>query len=135
MSGPGDVPVEILGRVRPICLGLPETYEQTAWIGVRWQVRKRTFAHLYHVDPDDDRVVAIPTDVDGPTCRLTFQSSADELDALVHSGHPFYKVSWSTNGVLMVLGADTDWTEVTELLTESYCLRAPQKLVGQVLRP
>jgi hypothetical protein len=28
-----------------------------------------------------------------------------------------------------------DWTEVAELLTESYCVQAPQKLVRQVRRP
>jgi hypothetical protein len=135
MSGPADVPVRILGRVRPICLGLPETYEEPAWIGVRWRIRGRTFAHVYLVDPDDDRVAAVRTEIDGPTCRLTFRSSSDELDALVHSGHPYYRVPWSPTIVLMVVGADTDWTEVTELLTESYCLLAPKKLIAQVVRP
>ena len=35
----------------------------------------------------------------------------------------------------MVLDADqTDWDEVTELLTDSYCVLAPKKLVGLVHR-
>lgn len=33
------------------------------------------------------------------------------------------------------LDADTDWTEVAELLTESYCVLAPKKLVALVDRP
>lgn len=35
----------------------------------------------------------------------------------------------------MVLDADVDWDEVAELLTESYCVMAPKKLVQMVNRP
>ena len=35
----------------------------------------------------------------------------------------------------MVLDNATDWDEVLELVTESYCLLAPKKLVAQVERP
>jgi hypothetical protein len=52
MTDPGDVPPEILARLRPVCLGLPETYEEPAWVGIRWRIRKRTFAHVLTVDPD-----------------------------------------------------------------------------------
>jgi hypothetical protein len=30
---------------------------------------------------------------------------------------------------------DTDWDELAELLTDSYCVLAPQKLVARVDRP
>ena len=60
---------------------------------------------------------------------LTFRSSGDELLALVHAGPPFYKPPWSPTIVGMVLDDDTDWAEVTELVTESYRFCAPQKLV------
>ena len=52
MTGPGDVPPEILDRLRPICPGLPETYEEPAWVGIRWRIRKRTFAHAYEWPAD-----------------------------------------------------------------------------------
>ena len=45
------------------------------------------------------------------------------------AGLPFYKPPWSPTIVGMVLNADTDWTEVAELVTESYRFCAPQKLV------
>ena len=32
----------------------------------------------------------------------------------------------------MTLDADTDWTEVTELLAESYCVLAPKRLAARV---
>ena len=41
---------------------------------------------------------------------------------------PFYKPPWSPTIVGMVLDAQTDWSEVAELVTESYRFCAPQKL-------
>jgi len=35
----------------------------------------------------------------------------------------------------MVLDGRTDWDEVAELMTESYCTMAPRKLVERVDRP
>ncbi len=46
-------------------------------------------------------------------------------------GNPFAP-GWGPGLVSMVLRDDgtTDWDEVKELLTESYCLLAPKKLVA-----
>jgi len=35
----------------------------------------------------------------------------------------------------VVVGTDVDWDEVAELVTESYCIHAPKKLVALVDRP
>jgi hypothetical protein len=51
------------------------------------------------------------------------------------AGHPFFYAGWGRDVVGMVLERSTDWTEVAELLTESYCVLAPRKLVAQVARP
>lgn len=135
MSGPGDVPPEFLDRLRPICLGLPETYEEPAWVGVRWRIRKRTFAHVLTVDPDHQRVYARVSATDQPVCVMTFRSPGDEIDGLVLSGHPFYKASWGVDVVVMVLDGSVDWTEVAELLTESYRVLAPKKLAAMTDGP
>jgi hypothetical protein len=135
MSSPADVPVEILDRLRPVCLALPETYEEPAWVGLRWRIRQRTFAHVFGLDPDDERVLARAAAVDRPACGLTFQSTGDEIDALVGAGSPFFKPTWSPLIVGMVLDDHTEWAEVGELLTESYCLLAPKRLAAQVDRP
>ena len=50
-------------------------------------------------------------------------------------GHPFFGTRWRADEVGMVLDDDADWDEVAELLTESYCLLAPKKLVALVDRP
>lgn len=62
-------------------------------------------------------------------------SPDDERDALVATGHPFFVLGWGRNAVGMVLDDDTDWDEVTEIVTESYCVLAPMKLVALVERP
>ena len=63
---------------------------------------------------------------------LTFRAAGDELLALTHAGPPFYKPPWSPTIIGMVLDDDTDWTEVGELVTESYRIQAPQRLVQRL---
>ena len=37
-------------RRRLTCLDLPEAYEEQAWAGTRWMVRKKNFAHVLMID-------------------------------------------------------------------------------------
>ena len=124
MTEYADVPPGVLAELRSVCLGLPDAYEQQAWAGTRWLVRTRTFAHVLTYDS-----------ADGPLTVMTFRSSGPELDALRAAGHPFFRPGWGTDVVGMVIDAGVDWDEVAELLTESYCLLAPRKLVALVDRP
>jgi hypothetical protein len=119
-----DVPDEVIAQLRSVCLGLPETAEEQAWAGRRWVIRRRTFAHVLQVDSTE-----------GSATVMTFRSSGDELEVLRRSGHPFFRPGWGTDVVGMVLDDGTDWDEVAELLTESYCILAPKKLVALVDRP
>ncbi|MFC0097316.1 MmcQ/YjbR family DNA-binding protein [Micromonospora marina] len=135
MTGPGDVPPEHLDRLRPVCLGLPETYEEAAWVGVRWRVRGRTFAHVLTVDPGHQAAYARAAATDEPVCVMTFRSPGDEIAGLLAAGPHFFKPDWAADVVGLRLDADTDWIEVAELLTESYCVLAPKKLVALVDGP
>lgn len=130
-----DLDPALVARVAAICLALPESHEQDAWIGVRWRIRQRTFAHLAHVDPRGGSVFGLAARLGRPADVITFRSSGAELEALIHTGLPFYKPDWSPHVVGMVVGADTDWGEVGELIAESYCLMAPKKLASQVRPP
>jgi hypothetical protein len=121
-------------RVATAALALPDAYEEDAWIGVRWRIRKRTFAHVVPVNdsaPAFERAMRGP----GPYVVLTFRTHGDELDTLTRIGHPYYKLPWSPTAVGMHLAEDTDWNEVAELVTESYCMLAPNKLAHRVSRP
>lgn len=130
MTGPADVPPAILDRLRPVCLGLPEAYEEPAWVGMRWRIRKRTFAHVLTIDPDHQLAYTRAAATDQPVCVLTFRSPGDEIRALIASGHPFFKPEWGADVMGMVLDDGVDWDEVAELLTESYCILAPKRLAA-----
>jgi hypothetical protein len=131
----GEVPSEIVSRLRTVCLGLPEAYEEPAWVGTRWRIRGRTFAHVVAVDKGWPPAYARAAQTNGPVSVLTFRSSGPELDALGNAPHPFFRPPWAPNVIGMVLDPGTDWDEVAELLAESYCVQAPEKLAALVVRP
>ncbi len=119
-----EVPDEILCRLREWCIDLPNAYEERAWAGTRWMVRKKTFAHVLGVEQTT-----------GPLVVLSFRSAGEELEMLRHAGHPFFVLGWGRDAMGMVLSDDTDWDEVRELVVDSFCVMAPKKLAGLVTRP
>lgn len=133
-----EVPTEVVDRLRAVCLALPDAFEEPAWVGTRWKVRANTFAHVLTVErgwPEAyARAFGLERTVE-PVVVLTFRALGVDRDALVGGGHPFYKPPWSPEVVGMVITGDTDWEEVAELLTESFCAAAPKKLVEKVERP
>ena len=120
-----DVDPEVLRQLRARCLALPDVSEEQAWTGRRFVVRKKNFAHVFAMCDEHGAVVTI----------MAFRSPDEERGALVSSGHPFFFLGWGRNAMGMVLDDDTDWDEVGELVTESYCVLAPKKLVALVARP
>jgi len=120
---------DLVRRLAATALALPEAYEEEAWTGVRWRIRSRTFAHVMVGQEGYESSFRDITGITDPTTVLTFRSSGDELLALTHAGLPFYKPPWSGTIVGVVLDDGTDWDEVAELVTESYRVCAPQKLV------
>jgi hypothetical protein len=127
--------VSVVDEVRRICTALPEVVEEEAWTHTpRWRIRGGTFAHVVDITGGQPAAYARVAATDGPATVLTFQSSGDELDALRNHGHPFFNPPWRPGIVGLVVDDTTDWDEVRELLTESYCLLAPKKLVALVAR-
>jgi hypothetical protein len=134
MEGDADVPEDILEALRPVCLALPEAYEERAWVGTRWCVRKKNFAHVVVIEDGWPPAYAAAAGT-GAATVLTFRSSAQEVQGFGAAGPPFFVPPWFPNIVGLVLDADTDWDEVAELVTESYCTLAPKKLAALVQRP
>ena len=69
MNEQTEVPLTVITRLRAICLALPETHEEQAWVGTRWRipipdVRART---------SDRRLLAAPLTHAPP--RLTVHSA------------------------------------------------------------
>jgi hypothetical protein len=113
-----------------VALRLPAAYEEDAWTGVRWRVRRRTFAHvvgLRHVDAAEHLGIS-----DGRTVTVIIvRSTGDERAALMALGPP-YLTSWGDDMIAVVLDDNSDWTEVAELITESYRSLAPARLVREL---
>ncbi|MGY2127600.1 MmcQ/YjbR family DNA-binding protein [Blastococcus sp. SYSU DS0617] len=126
---------ELRARVRAIALALPEAYEEPAWVGTRWRVRSRTFAHLLTIERGRPQSHARAAGTAGPCRILTFRSSGLELETLRRTGPPFFAAPWRGDEVGLRLDDGVDWGEVGELLTDSYCLLAPQRLAASVPRP
>lgn len=115
------VPVEWIERLSEIVGAFPEVREHDAWIGMAWKVRSATIAHVFG---GEDQLF-----------RITFRADPDEVMAFEHMGEPYFKAGWGGNVVGLVLDDGTDWDEVAELLTDSYCIQAPPSLADQVSRP
>jgi hypothetical protein len=135
----GDVPPEVEDRLRAICGSLPEVHEEPAWVGVRWRVRRRTFAHACSVPVPPGKGAGHPTSdaarVFPGYDRLdvvSFRVPDDDVAGLSAAGFPFYRPGWGTNVIGLVLTAATDWQEVEELLTDSYRIQAPKRLARLV---
>ncbi len=116
-----DVPEPWVRRLDEILGAFPRCRMEDAWTGVRWRVGSATVAHVFG---GEDQLF-----------RITFRAEPDEVMAFQHLGARYFRAEWGGNVVGMLVDDDTDWEELGELLTESYCLRAPQRLVEQVDRP
>jgi YjbR len=117
-----DVPEAWVRRLRALLDDrFPECTEEHAWVGVRWRVGQATIAHVFG---GEDGIF-----------RITFRAEADEVMAFQHLGQPYFKAGWGVNVVGIVLDDDTDWSELDELLTDSYCIQAPARLARLVQRP
>ena len=126
---------DVVRRLDTVARALPEAYQEDAWTGVRWRIRKKTFAHVMVAQVGYESAYFDITGVRDPTTVLTFRATGDELLALVHAGLPFYKPPWSPTIVGVVLDEDTDWDEIAELVTESYRFHAPRRLARLLDQP
>lgn len=121
----------IVDRLRAICLEFPEVREERAWVGTRWMIRSRNFAHVLVIDAGWPPAYARAAGTDGPVTVLTFRSSA-RLQAPRFSRAPFFKPAWWPDIAGVIIGAGTDWDEVADMAEGSYCLLAPKKLAAMV---
>lgn len=120
----GDVPDDVTERLRQLCRALPDAYEEPAWVGTRWRVRTKTFAHVLGMEAAGEHRVV-----------MTFRSGGEELEVLRSHGFPYLALGWGRDALGLVIDATTDWDEVRELVTESYCVMAPTSLAARVDRP
>ena len=116
-----EVPPAWVRRLDKIITRFPEATQERAWVGVSWRVRRATIAHVFG---GEDQLF-----------RITFRAEAGEALAFEHFGPGYFRASWGDNVVGLVLDRSTNWGELAELLTDSYCLQAPPTLADRVPRP
>jgi len=121
---------EALDWARGVCLALPEAYEEDAWVGTRWMVRRRTFAHLLEIVDGYPPSFAAAARTDGPATVLTVRAGA-ELAAVL-AGPGSFGPLWNRDDVGVRLAEHPDRAELAELIEDSYRLRAPKTLLRRL---
>ena len=110
-----------LPRLRAICLALPEATERPSGSHAAFQVRNKTFVHFLDNHHDDGRVAL--------NCK-----AAPETQELLVGADParyFVPPYVGHRGWIGVrLDVAIDWDDITDLVTESYRMIAPQRLAA-----
>ncbi|QWP77351.1 MmcQ/YjbR family DNA-binding protein [Lysobacter sp. K5869] len=122
------VPAAILTRLNAICLGLPEAYEETAWAGVRWMVAKKNFAHAVRIESGWPPAYAEAAATAGPATVVTFRLPVERLATPRFKRAPFFRPVWFANIAGLIVGEDSDWDEIADLIVASYRVLAPKRL-------
>ena len=124
---------DALSRLRLVCLDLPEVVEEKAWVGIRWCVSKKNFAHLLRIQDGWPPAYAKAADTGGPATVCTFRLSRQHCAAARFARAPYFRPVWFPNIAGVLLEERTDWDELGELIRDSYRVLAPKKLVARML--
>jgi hypothetical protein len=103
--------------IRRVALSLPETTEKLSWGTPFFRVRNRGFARIR----EEGDVLAIWCASEGEKHALIASEPSKFFTTPHYDGHPMVLVHFNA----------LDLAELTELLTESWRLRAPRRLVTQ----
>ncbi len=63
---------------------------------------------------------------------LVLRVHPDDREALRSIGHPYFASRAGRDRIRVMLTDDTDWEEIRELVTESYRILAPKKLIARL---
>jgi hypothetical protein len=126
-SAPIEVPEDIFERVRALCLALPEVTVRVDYSRIRerstawsFDIRRRSFCLLVAQEGPAGRPVPL----------LVLRADPDDREALLSMGRPFFASRAGRDRLGVLLTGDTDWEEIRELVTESYRVLAPKKLIA-----
>jgi hypothetical protein len=115
---PIEVPDDIFERVSTLCQALPAITERST--AHSFEVRRKSFCLLVAVAGPTGELVTM----------LVLRADADERDALLSIGRPFFTPPGVRGRIGVLLTKDTDWEEIRELVTDSYRRAAPKKLAA-----
>ena len=125
-KNPVEIPKDVEARVRGLCLVLPEVTVRVD----ESRIEARSTAHSFDIRRRSFCLLVANQDRTGkPIPRLVLRADPEDRKALVSIGHPYFAARAGRDRLGILLTDDTDWEEIRELVTESYRLLAPQKLI------
>ncbi|TWE14785.1 MmcQ/YjbR family DNA-binding protein [Prauserella muralis] len=110
-----------LDRVRALCLALPETTERLSHGEPTWFVRGRRTFVMYAERHHDDRVAFWCAAPPGAQEALVAEAPG-RFFVPPYVGHRGWLGVW--------LDVPVDWAEITEIITDAYCVVAPKRLTA-----
>jgi predicted DNA-binding protein (MmcQ/YjbR family) len=123
---PCFMPPRPLTKLRKLCLALPEAHEVEAWGAPTFRVKNKLFA-----------MFAAASDHHGAGRNGVWLKAAPGNQQLMVRDAPdkFFVPPYvgPSGWVGVYLDGDTDWDEARELISDSYQLVAPKKLVKLLL--
>jgi len=122
MVEPVGVDEQTLARIRAAVAALPEVVEDSDRWAHSFKVRRRVVAYVFSIeDPRGET----------PT-MLVCNAQSDERAALLAGGHPYFAPNAGHDRLGVVLDQKSDWTQIGELLVDSYRLVAPRTLADSI---
>ena len=105
-----------LGRLRGICLALPETVEKETWAAPTFRVRDKIFAMVHAWDGRTGVWCKAPPGAQ----TILVMAAPERFFRPPYLGHKGWIGFW--------LDGAPDWDEVTDLIGRSYRMTAPKRL-------
>ena len=121
MTAPHAGPDDPLGRVRQLCLALPETTERLSHGEPTWFVRDKNVFVMYANHHHDDRVgfwCAAPAGAQ----QALVATEPERFFRPPYVGHRGWLGVW--------LDVPVDWTEIADLIADAYRMIAPKRLLA-----
>ena len=119
-----NFPAIALERMQAIVSRLPDVEQKDNPPGCYFLVRRKIFAQ-----------VATFIVKGQPVTVVAFRPDPDEREALLAEGHPYIsRGPWDDRlgRIAVVIDELTAWDQLAELVTDSYRLTAPKKLIAQL---
>lgn len=117
-----------LERTQAIVARLPDVERSDNPIGCYFLVRRKIFAQVATVIHPGGQ----------PKTFVAMRPDPEEREVLLAIGHPYFsRGPWDERlgRIAVLIEATTNWDEIAELVTDSYRLTAPKKLVTQLDAP
>lgn len=108
-------------------MSLPEALEKETWDHPTFRVNDKIFAGI---GVGDGSIDFRPDGLEVVTA-MSMKAAPGEQESLLATGHPFFRPKYvgHRGWIGIVIDDETDWSEVEELVIDSYRTIAPKKLV------